>query len=230
EDTASGIRAAVGMQRALAKDREVCEESDQIRIRIGLHQGPGMLKDNDVFGDVVNAASRIQHQAEPEQILITHKMLDAAQAAGFECARMGRAEIKGKNEPIELYAVAWSESATTQLIEEVTSRYEKRLKDFKKQHTELDEEYETARDQWRTERRNLTARIEQLEESVGRARQHAKDQVSADLQSELRFQLEDAVRARQQLEHDLAIAYQRFEAERNNLKAQIAGMQATVLE
>src|SRR5215467_9814478 len=57
EDAASGIRAAVGMQRVLAKDREVCEESDQIRIRIGLHQGPGMLKDNDVFGDVVNAAS-----------------------------------------------------------------------------------------------------------------------------------------------------------------------------
>jgi class 3 adenylate cyclase len=230
EDAASGIRAAVSMQRLLAKDREHCDESDQIRIRIGLHQGTGMVKNNDVFGDVVNAASRIQHQAEPEQILITHKMLDAAQSAGFECARMGRAEIKGKDERIELYAVAWSESATTQLIEEVTSRFEKRLKDFKKQHTELEEEYENARDQWRAERRNLTARIEQLEESVARARQNAKDQVSADLQSELRFQLEDAVRARERLEHDLSIAYQKFEAERNNLKAQIAGMQATVLE
>jgi class 3 adenylate cyclase len=232
DDPVSGIRGAVGMQRVLAKDREGREDIDQIRIRIGLHQGLGLVKNNpeDVFGDVVNVASRIQHQAEPEQILITDKMLDSAQSAGFECATMGRAEIKGKDEPIDLYAVAWSESATRQLIDELTLRYEKRLKDFKKQHTELDEEYENARDQWRAERRNLTARIEQLEESVARARQNAKDQVSEDLQSELRFQLEDAERARQQLEHDLSIAYQKFEAERNNLKAQIAGMQATVLE
>jgi class 3 adenylate cyclase/chromosome segregation ATPase len=232
DNPVSGIRAAVAMQRVLAKDGEGREEIDQIRIRIGLHQGLGLVKNNpeDVFGDVVNVASRIQHQAEPEQILITDKMLDAAQSAGFECATMGRAEIKGKDEPIDLYAVAWSDSATRQLIDDLTLRYEKRLKDFRKQHTELDEEYENARDQWRAERRNLTARIEQLEESVARARQNAKDQVSEDLQSELRFQLEDAERARQQLEHDLSISYQRFEAERNNLKAQIAGMQATVLD
>jgi class 3 adenylate cyclase len=230
DDAVSGIRAAVGMQRVLAKDRDGREDIEQIRIRIGLHQGAGLIKNNDVFGDVVNVASRIQHQAEPEQILITDKMLGVAQSAGFECATMGRAEIKGKDEPIELYAVAWSESATRQLIDELTLRYEKRLKDFKKQHTELDEEYENARDQWRAERRNLTARIEQLEESVARARQNAKDQVSEDLQSELRFQLEDAERARQQIEHDLTVAHQKFEVERNNLKAQIAGMQVTVLE
>jgi class 3 adenylate cyclase len=230
DDAVSGIRAAVGMQRVLAKDRDGREDIEQIRIRIGLHQGAGLIKNNDVFGDVVNVASRIQHQAEPEQILITDKMLGVAQSAGFECATMGRAEIKGKDEPIELYAVAWSESATRQLIDELTLRYEKRLKDFKKQHTELDEEYENARDQWRAERRNLTARIEQLEESVARARQNAKDQVSEDLQSELRFQLEDAERARQQIEHDLTVAHQKFEVERNNLKAQIAGMQVTALE
>jgi class 3 adenylate cyclase len=230
DDAVSGIRAAVGMQRVLAKDRDGREDIEQIRIRIGLHQGAGLIKNNDVFGDVVNVASRIQHQAEPEQILITDKMLGVAQSAGFECATMGRAEIKGKDEPIELYAVAWSESATRQLIDELTLRYEKRLKDFRKQHTELDEEYENARDQWRAERRNLTARIEQLEESVARSRQNAKDQVSEDLQSELRFQLEDAERARQQIEHDLTVAHQKFEVERNNLKAQIAGMQVTVLE
>src|SRR5438046_2970522 len=78
EDPACGVKAAAGMQRALARDREGREEIDQIRIRIGLHFGLGIIKDNDVFGDVVNAASRVQHQAETEQILITDVMLDAA--------------------------------------------------------------------------------------------------------------------------------------------------------
>jgi chromosome segregation ATPase len=143
---------------------------------------------------------------------------------------MGRAELKGKDEPIDLYAVAWSESATQQLIEEVQVRYEKRFKDQKKQQEQLEEDFENARDQWRAERRNLNAEIEQLEESIERARQAARQQLSEDLQSEIRFQLEESVRARQQVEQDLVAAQQKFDVERNNLKALIASMQASVLE
>ncbi len=230
QDPVGAVKAAAGMQRALAEDREGRAEIDQIHIRIGLHTGLGLIKDSDVFGDVVNAASRVQHQAAVEQILITDVLLDAAKSAGFECAKMGRAELKGKDEPIDLYAVAWGETATQQLIEQVQAQYEKKLKDMKKMQDELEEDFETARDQWRAERRNLHGEIEQLEGAAERARQGARQQVSDDLQSEIRFQLEEAIRGRQQLERDLVAAQQKFEAERNYLKAQIAGMQASAVE
>src|SRR4029077_13046355 len=191
DDQVEAVKAAAGMQRALAKDREAVAEIDQIRIRVGLHYGLGLIKDNDVFGDVVNAASRVQHQAETEQVLITDVLLDAAKTAGFQCAKMGRAELKGKDEPIDLYAVAWSESATQQLIEEVQVRFEKRFKEQKKQQEQREEDFENARDQWRAERRNLNTEIEELEESIERARQVARQQLSEDLQSEIRFQLEE---------------------------------------
>jgi class 3 adenylate cyclase len=230
QDPVAAVRAGVGMQRALVEDRKGRDEIDQIHIRVGLHTGLGLIKDGDVFGDVVNAASRVQHQADVEQVLITDVLLDAARSAGFECARMGRAELKGKDEPLELYAVAWSETATEQLVEHLQRQYEKKLKDMKKLHEQLEEELEKARDQWRAERRNLTGEIEQLEEAVERARQSARQQVSTDLQSELQFQLEEAIRTRQQLEQDLVAAQQKFEMERNYLKAQIASMQATAVE
>src|SRR5207249_1337958 len=115
DDPVAAIKAAAGMQRVLEKDRRGRDDIDQIRIRVGLHYGLGIIKKNDVFGDVVNAASRIQHQADTEQILITDALLEAAESAGFQCARMGRAELKGKDEPIDLYAVAWSEPAARQL-------------------------------------------------------------------------------------------------------------------
>src|SRR5215467_10815164 len=67
DDPVAAVKAAAGMQRALAKDREGHEETDQIHIRIGLHYGMGLVKDNDVFGDVVNAAEHVQHQASAEQ-------------------------------------------------------------------------------------------------------------------------------------------------------------------
>jgi class 3 adenylate cyclase len=119
------IKAAAAMQRALAKDREVRDGDDQIRIRIGLHYGLGLLKDDDVLGDVVNAASRVQHHAATDQILIT---LDATKTAGFECLKVGRFELKGKDEPVGLFAVSWSESAAKQLIDEVQARYERRFR------------------------------------------------------------------------------------------------------
>src|SRR5881397_3396185 len=200
QDPVAAVRAAADMQRVLLEDRKGRDEIDQIHIRIGLHTGVGLIKDGDVFGDVVNAASRVQHQADTEQILITDVLLDAARTAGFECAKMGRAELKGKDEPMDLYAVAWSESAAQQLIEQVQTQYEKRFRDQKKIQDDLEDEFERARDQWRAERRNLTGEIEELEEAFERARATTRVQASEDLQSEIRFQLEEAVRARQQLE------------------------------
>ena len=230
QEPVAAVKAAAGMQRGLVEDRKGRDETNQIHIRIGMHKGVGLIKDGDVFGDVVNAASRIQNQAEVEQILITDVLLDAAKTAGFECVKMGRAELKGKDEPIDLYAVAWSEAASQQLIQQVQTQYEKRFKDLRKQQDELEEAFEKARDQWRTERRNLTGEIERLEESMERARLAARAQTSEDLQSEIRFQLEEAIRARQQLEEELAAVQHKHEAERNNLKAQIAATQASAVE
>ncbi len=230
QDPVGAVRAAVGMQRILFEDRKGREEIDQIHIRVGLHTGLGLLKDGDVFGDVVNAASRVQHQADAGQILITDVLLEAAKSAGFGVARMGRAELRGKDEPIDLYAVAWSEAATQQLIEQFQAQYEKRLREQKKLQQQMEEEFETARDQWKTERRNLHNEIEQLEDAVQRARQAAREQASEDLQSELRFQVDEAIRARQRLEQDLAAAHEKFDKERNYLRVQIAGMQASAVE
>src|SRR5262245_61651247 len=230
DDPVAAIKAAAGMQRALAQDREAHEEIDQIHIRIGLHYGMGLVKDNDVFGDVVNAAAHVQHQARPKQVLITDVLVDAARAAGFACAKMGRAELKGQIEPIDLYAVEWSESSTQQLIEEIQAQAESSVKELKKQLGQLEEEFATSREQWWDERRALNSEVEELEITVQRTRETARHQQSESLQSEMRFQIEGLLRKRAQLEHDLASTHQRFEAERNNLKAQIKSMQASVVD
>jgi class 3 adenylate cyclase/chromosome segregation ATPase len=230
DDPVAAVRAAAGMQRALAKDREGHEEIDQIHIRIGLHYGMGLVKDNDVFGDVVNAAAHVQHQAKTEQILITDALLDAVRAARLPFAKMGRAELKGKDEPIDLYAVAWSESETQQLIEEIQALAESNFNELKKQLDGLEEEFAATRDQWWTERRALNAELEELAGAFERARETARQQLSDDLQADLRFQIKGLLRAKEQFEQDLASARQRSEAERNNLKAQISSMQKSIVD
>jgi class 3 adenylate cyclase len=231
EDPVGAVHAAVGMQRALDSDRAGRDFEDQIHVRIGLHTGRGLIKDDDVFGDVVNAASRVQHEAQPDQILITELLLDAARTAGFQCAKLhDNAEMRGKDDRFDLYAVAWSESNRELLIEEVEAQFEGRLKEAKRQQEVTEEDFEAARTQWRSERRRFLAEIEELENSIESAAEAAQSQVSEDLHSEIRFQLELARRAREQAEQDLIKAQAGWEHERRQLRQQISTMQSSAIE
>jgi class 3 adenylate cyclase len=230
EDPVGAVKAAIGMQQTLERDRASRPDDEQIHIRVGLHTGLGLLKDNDVYGDVVNAAARVQHQADPDQILITDVLLDAARAAGAEVQGMGRAEMKGKDEAIEVFAVAWSDSSREQLLEQMAAKFDRKLKDLKRQNDQLEEDVETAREQGRAERRRLTEEIEELEEALEREKEGSRQQISEDLQAQIRFQLEESQREKKQIEQELVIMQAKWEAEKNNLKAQIASMQGTALE
>src|SRR5262245_28694650 len=150
KDPVSAVRAAIGMQRALEEDRARTEfEDDHIHIRVALHMGPGIEKDNDVYGDVVNAAAKVQQQAQPDQILVTEVLLGAAKQAGAQCANLGRAAMKGKEEAIDVYAVSWSAAASQQLVEELQKQYESQLKEARRQKVQLEEELESRSEQWR---------------------------------------------------------------------------------
>ena len=53
---------------AALKIQEACRRSNEFLLRIGIHLGEVVFEDNDVFGDGVNIASRIQAIAEPGEI------------------------------------------------------------------------------------------------------------------------------------------------------------------
>ena len=101
------------------------------------------------LGELTNTVSPAIATAEPKllsggrpwaaKVACNDIQLEAAKTAGFECAKMGRAELKGKDEPIDLYAVAWSQAATQQLVEQIQAEYEKKFKDLKKQQQQTEE-------------------------------------------------------------------------------------------
>ena len=227
---ADGIKAAVAMQRALDRDRTTCAHGEQIHIRVGVHTGLGLVKDNDVYGDVVNAASRVEHQAQPDQILITDVLLDAARGAGFQCVSFGKADMPGKEESIDVYAVAWSDEAAEELLSAIQARYEARLKEAKRLGDKLEEELDRNREQWRNERRKLSTQVEALEQQVEQLRQNARSEVSAELDAMMRFQLDGAVRARNEAQQQIEIAQARWHEERAKLRQQIASMQGSLID
>ena len=63
EDPAEAIAAAIEMQEAITADNKEKEETRRVLVRIGINYGLGLVKSNDVFGDVVNVASRVESAA-----------------------------------------------------------------------------------------------------------------------------------------------------------------------
>ena len=170
------------------------------QILITVHTGLGLLQDNDVFGDVVNAAARVQGQAEPGQILITDSLLPAAETAGMQVGKLGRARMKGKDEPIDIFAVGWSPRATQQLIDDLQAKLDEKEKERKQSQETLEEEFDSARQSWREERRRLNSEIERLEEGAVDAMETARGQVAEELQKQGKVKQEAADTAREQAE------------------------------
>jgi class 3 adenylate cyclase len=230
DDPVHAVTAAADMQKALASDNSGRDAGEKILVRIGVHTGLGLLRDNDVFGDVVNSAARVQSQALPDQILITDSLLSAAATAGFQVGKIGRARMKGKDEPIDVYAVGWSPDATQHLIDDLQSKHEEALHEAKRSRLEVEEQLDQARDQWRDERRRLNREVEKLEEGSVEALESERAQLTEDLGKQAQFKLEAAEQSREQVEADFKSARERFEVERVGYRTQTSSLETRVVE
>ncbi len=105
------VRSAIEMQKSILEVNLPKPAEDRVTIRIGLNFGTGIVKTSDVFGDVVNVASRVESVSQPEQIVISDTVYEAIAASGeFRTTYLGRFALKGKEENRDLYDVAWKEA------------------------------------------------------------------------------------------------------------------------
>lgn len=72
--TLDAVDCAIAIQRTLSEYNQERAEKDQILIRIGIHVGDVLVTDNDVYGDGVNVAARIEPLAEPGGICVSNEV------------------------------------------------------------------------------------------------------------------------------------------------------------
>lgn len=111
------LAAAVAMQRKASElnaKREAAGLSE-IHIGIGLHTGPAVVGNigsaervqYTAIGDTVNVASRLVSRAEPDRILVSDDFRKAV--SGTEQLQLiGEAELKGRQNRINIYWVRWN--------------------------------------------------------------------------------------------------------------------------
>ena len=110
DDCSESIRAAIAMQHRLHEKNATRKKEDEMQVRIGLHYGMGIVKSDDVFGDVVNVASRVESIAQEVQIIISDSLRNQISPPQFDVVILVRVRLKGKSEDRDLFQVRWSEA------------------------------------------------------------------------------------------------------------------------
>jgi len=110
EDCGRSVEAGIKMQHRLREISNSQPETDRVAIRIGIHYDTGIVRSHDVFGDVVNVASRIESVAQPRQIAISETLYERVLDLGFQVRKIGRFLLKGKKSERTLYEILWNQS------------------------------------------------------------------------------------------------------------------------
>ncbi len=100
------VRCAVEIQEALKTRNDALPEAQRMHFRIGVNLGDVMIKGEDLLGDGVNVAARLQGLAEPGNIYLSSSVYD--QIAGkldLGFVDLGEKSLKNIDRPIRAYRV-----------------------------------------------------------------------------------------------------------------------------
>ncbi|WP_297691880.1 adenylate/guanylate cyclase domain-containing protein, partial [uncultured Eudoraea sp.] len=98
DSTTLGVKCAISLQKDFRESN--------LPIRIGMHLGEVVFTENNVFGDGVNIASRIESMGVPGAILLSKTVRDQIKnKSEFELSSLGAFEFKNVKEPLEVYAI-----------------------------------------------------------------------------------------------------------------------------
>ena len=107
------VQCAVAVQEAIAKEKADRPSGEQMRFRIGIHVGDIIVQGDNLFGDAVNIAARLEALAEPGGICVSGLVKDhigTKLPVGF--ADLGPQKVKNISQPIKAYRISTETSPT----------------------------------------------------------------------------------------------------------------------
>ena len=100
------VRCAVDVQRGMAERNAGVPPEQRIEFRIGINVGDIIIDGDDIFGDGVNVAARLQTLAEPGGICVSRVVRDQVlDKLSFAFEDLGAQEVKNIARPVEVYRV-----------------------------------------------------------------------------------------------------------------------------
>jgi adenylate cyclase len=102
------VRAAVEFQQAVAEANRSEPEAERMVFRVGLHLGDVIVEGEDLYGDGVNLAARLEPQAPSGGIVVSRSVRDAVAGKLKATLRdLGELSLKNIEHPMQAFQVEW---------------------------------------------------------------------------------------------------------------------------
>ncbi|MEX2191655.1 MAG: adenylate/guanylate cyclase domain-containing protein [Bacteroidota bacterium] len=102
----NAVKCATESQEAFYAYNKGKTDLEKIEVRIGIHLGDVITDGNDIFGDGVNIAARIEAVAEPNRICVSSDVYSQIKnKMPLKTFHMGSISLKNIPEPVEVYEI-----------------------------------------------------------------------------------------------------------------------------
>src|SRR5689334_10616661 len=106
------VECSVAVQAVMAERNQGVPEDRRMLFRIGINLGDILIEDDDILGDGVNVAARLEGIAEPGGICVSASAYEQVRGkVPVEFTDVGEQALKNISRPIRAYAVGQSASA-----------------------------------------------------------------------------------------------------------------------
>ena len=132
----NAVSCVASIQQAIRADKPSYSYPKQIFLRIGAHAGDIVSEGDDIFGDCVNIAARLQAHAEAGGVLISRTVADLAGGdLPVRLRREGSRRLKNLSDPVETLSVDFTDEKTLNARREVAETLEIKFCRSKDGHT-----------------------------------------------------------------------------------------------
>ena len=129
----TAVGAAIDIQERMARFNEVLSVEQRMLFRVGVHLGEVIVdeEDQNIFGDGVNLAARIQALAEPGGIAVSRAVRDLVELrVEYAFVDGGEHQVKNVSRAVQVFHVRPAKAAaatvgtTTRMVPQITLRFE----------------------------------------------------------------------------------------------------------
>jgi adenylate cyclase len=109
------VNAAIEFQRALQKRNASCDPADQLELRVGVNLGDIIVEGENLYGEGINIAARIESIAVPGGICVAQSVFSVVRKNinGIEFTSRGLQTLKNIDEPVEVFDLRDGQSASS---------------------------------------------------------------------------------------------------------------------
>ncbi len=121
DQPAAACRAALDMHHAIERDNAgIDDPDDELHIRIAIHAGVGLREQHNMYGNVINIASRIEQLADADRIVVSDAVLAALdEPLARRCVFFEERELRGTGRVLRMYELAVDAEALLAAREEM---------------------------------------------------------------------------------------------------------------